>query len=282
MKVLITGADGQLGRALQRSVPRKAELTALNRRQLDITQPSSVETVCKVAPDLIVNAAAYTAVDKAEEERASAYAVNANGAEHMAQAAQRLGSRLVHISTDFVFDGTQGRPYRPEDAANPLNVYGASKLAGERAVQTACPEALILRTAWLYSSEGHNFVLTMLRLMRERETLQVVDDQIGTPTLADSLANAVWRAVDTGLTGVHHWTDSGVASWYDFAVAVHELALRHCVFSRPVRIEPIGTEAFPTPARRPSNSVLDKRAIYSLLGSAPHWTLALNTLSCWK
>lgn len=276
MKVLITGANGQLGRALRRSAPESVAALAFDVDKLDITQPQSVKTVQELAPDIIVNAAAYTAVDRAESEPEAAHAVNGTGAGYMAQAAQRIGSRLVHISTDFVFDGRQGRPYRPDDEPNPLNVYGASKLAGERAVLAQCPNALILRTAWVYAEEGRNFLVTMLRLMCERESLRVVDDQIGTPTYATSLARAIWRAVNAGLQGVHHWTDAGVASWYDFAVAIQERSLDAGLLDRPVQISPVGSEAFTAVARRPSMSVLDKRSGYDILGSGVHWRRELD------
>lgn len=276
MKVLIVGADGQLGRALQRTAPESAMLVPCARAQLDISQTDSIEKAVAAKSDVIINAAAYTAVDRAESEPDVAHAVNALGAAHMAQAAATSGARLIHISTDFVFDGTQGRPYRPDDAPNPLNVYGASKLAGERAVQRACSAALVLRTAWVYSWEGRNFLRTMLRLMTERDALQVVDDQIGSPTSADSLAAAVWKAVDSDLTGLYHWTDAGVASWFDFAVAIRNGALQRGLLNRSVPVAPIGSADFPTPARRPSMSVLDKRTSYAALGTPLHWTASLG------
>ena len=277
MKVLVTGSEGQLGRALLSSAPKSAHVLACSHDNLDITNGASVVSAVQAAtPDIIINAAAYTAVDRAESQPQAAHAVNAAGAGHLARAAQQLGSRLVHISTDFVFDGTQGRPYRPDDEPNPLNVYGASKLAGERAVHEACPGALIVRTAWLYAPAGKNFVLTMLRLMQERDALQVVDDQVGTPTSAASLAGAIWHAVDARLEGVHHWTDAGVASWYDFAVAIQKLARRHSLLSQLARIEPVTSVAFPRPAPRPANTVLDKSATYAALGPAAHWTQSLD------
>lgn len=281
MKVLITGANGQLGRELARQAPAATQVLAHGRGELDITAPGSVQRVLAMEPDVIVNAAAYTAVDKAETERETAYAVNAAGAEHMARAAYALGCRLVHFSTDFVFDGAQGRPYTAESTPNPLNVYGASKLAGERAVQAIKPDALILRTAWLYAAAGSNFVHSMLRLMRTREELRVVDDQIGTPTAVAGLAQCTWRALETGLTGLHHWTDAGVASWYDFAVAIQQAALSRGLLHRPVAVLPIPSSAYPTPARRPAFSVLDKTATWRELAlTAPHWRAALADTLC--
>lgn len=276
MKVLITGADGQVGRALRRTAGNGITLVAHTREDLDISLPDCVPAVTAIAPDVIVNAAAYTAVDQAEVEPERADAVNALGAEHLAHAAYNTGARLVQISTDFVFDGRQGRPYRPDDAPDPINVYGTSKLAGERAVRAVCANALILRTAWVYSWDGSNFLKAMLRLMRERDEVRVVDDQIGTPTSADSLAGAIWKAVEIGLEGTHHWTDAGVASWYDFAVAIRELAMRYNLLHSPVTVTPVGMADFPTRASRPAISVLDKRETYQRLGDAAHWRLALE------
>lgn len=277
MKVLITGANGQLGRELQRCAPDSMHLLPCDCPELDIAEPVSEEHVLRMEPQIIINAAAYTAVDRAETERDAAYAVNARGAEHMARAARRLDCPLVHISTDFVFDGGQGRPYRPDSKPNPLNVYGASKLAGEQAVHAIKPDALVLRTAWLYAGSGQNFVLTMLRLLREREVVQVVDDQIGTPTAAASLARAIWRSIERGLTGVHHWTDAGVASWYDFAVAIQQTALPLGLLPRTAAVLPVPGSAYPTPARRPAFSVLDKTATWRELALiAPHWRATLG------
>ncbi|MCO6441632.1 MAG: dTDP-4-dehydrorhamnose reductase [Nitrococcus mobilis] len=276
MKVLVTGANGQLGRALVRQAPAGVQLLAHGHDELDVTQPQSVPRVLTMEPAVIVNAAAYTAVDQAETERAAAYAVNARGAEHMARAARELGCRLVHISTDFVFDGVQGRPYTPESKPNPLNVYGASKLAGEQAVQAIKPDALILRTAWLYGEAGSNFVHSMLRLMHTRAELHVVDDQIGTPTAVAGLAQCIWRAIEGRLSGIQHWTDAGVASWYDFAVAIRQTAMSLGLLHRSVAVLPVPSSAYPTAASRPAFSVLDKTAIWHALALTPaHWSTAL-------
>lgn len=276
MKVIVTGAEGQLGCALQATTPVDVELVGLGHSALDIASDASITRVAALDPDVIINAAAYTAVDNAESEQEQAFAVNATGAGHMAKAARELNARLVHISTDFVFDGTQGRPYQPSDVPNPLNVYGASKLAGEQAVQAELQNALILRAAWVYHSEGRNFVQTMLRLMRKRTVIEVVDDQVSTPTSAESLARAIWRSLDVNATGILHWTDAGVASWFDFAVAIHNLGIELSLLARPVRIQPIGSQSLPRPARRPTYSVLDKRDAYARLGYAEHWCMVLK------
>jgi len=255
--ILITGADGQLGRALQECAPENVHLYPANRKKLDITDQKGVsEAVEAIQPTWIINAAAYTDVDQAEEEHELALRVNADGPEYLAQAADAVDARMVHLSTDFVFDGRKASPYRPDDEPNPVNVYGESKLAGERRVQNVLGDrSLILRTAWLYAGHGANFVHTMLRLMRDRDAIQVVDDQIGTPTEAGGLARAVWSAIKRELSDTHHWTHSGTASWYDFAVAIQEEARSCGLLTRSMDIEPVPTRAYPTPAKRPACSV---------------------------
>lgn len=280
-RVLITGAGGQLGWELRRTAPAGLAVRAYDRADLDITSDESIATVvAEFAPTVIVNAAAYTAVDRAESERENAYAVNRDGARRLADIAGSRGARLIHLSTDFVFDGRACRPYRADDATEPLGVYGASKLAGEQAVRERLGEAaLILRTAWVYSTHGHNFVKTMLRLMDQRDRLTVVADQVGTPTWARGLADAVWRAIAQHTTGVHHWTDAGVASWYDFAVAIQEEALALDLLRRAIPIAPVATAEYPTPAARPSYSVLDKEVTWAELGvKPPHWRVALRAM----
>lgn len=282
MRVLILGSGGQLGWELQRTRPAAWEVTALTRAECDVrAEPEVRRAVVAAAPDLIINAAAYTAVDKAETEKEAAFAVNALGAAHVARAARERGLRLVHLSTDFVFDGLGSRPYRPGDPENPLGVYGASKLEGEREVlRIGDRGAVVLRTAWLYSSHGANFVKTMLRLMRERNELRVVADQVGTPTWARGLADAIWEiAARPDVAGLCHWTDAGVASWYDFAVAIQEEAVAIGLLPKAAAILPITTEEFPTPARRPAYSVLDKSLLWRLLGTtAPHWRVSLRAM----
>jgi dTDP-4-dehydrorhamnose reductase len=282
MKVLLTGAGGQLGWEVRRAKPAGVELVALASGALDITDPQAVaRVVATERPGVIINAAAYTAVDRAEEERERAFAVNGQGAANLAQAAREHGARLVHISTDFIFDGLQSTPYRPGDLPHPLGVYGQSKLAGEERIMaiTAGHDTTIIRTAWVYSAHGHNFVKTMLRLMAERDTLAVISDQVGTPTWAANLARAVWMVVIEGITGVHHYTDAGVASWYDFAMAIMEEATALGVLTRQPTIRPIPSSAYPLPARRPPYSVLDKESLWQATGLTPeHWRVALRKM----
>jgi dTDP-4-dehydrorhamnose reductase len=275
VKVLITGAEGQLGAALQQTAPADCTLIALSRRELDITNAAAVdERAERERPDWIFNAAAYTAVDRAESDARQALRVNADGAAALAAAAQRTHCRLLQLSTDFVFDGEQSRPYRPDAATSPLNVYGATKLRGEEAVVRATQgDALIVRTSWVYAARGRNFVLRMLELMRANAELPIVADQVGSPTWATSLATALWElARRASLRGVHHWSDSGVASWYDFAVAIQEEAVTRGLLERAVRLRPIRTEEYSSPARRPAYSVLDTRSTADALGRRPaHW-----------
>jgi dTDP-4-dehydrorhamnose reductase len=281
MKVLITGAGGQLGYELARTTPEDVNCLLLDRPLLDITDAEAVmRMLINERPAVVINAAAYTAVDKAEIERERAYAINAQGADNLAQAAAEANAYLVHLSTDFVFDGQAARPYVPQAEPAPLSVYGASKLEGEFRVRAVLGnQALILRTAWVYSCHGHNFVKTMLRLMREREELSVVADQIGTPTWANALAQSIWRAIARRTTGVHHWTDAGVASWYDFAIAIATKAHILGLIERLPRVRPIRTEDYPTPAKRPFYSVLDKTSTYDALEQMPmHWTESLDLM----
>jgi dTDP-4-dehydrorhamnose reductase len=277
VKALIVGAAGQLGRALAAAAPPHATLAALDRGALDITDAAAVDAALRAhRPDLVINAAAYTAVDRAESDSERAFAINATAATRLAAVATAQGARLVHVSTDFVFDGTASSPYPPDAPTAPLGVYGASKLAGERGVQLTAPDALILRTAWVYAAEGANFLRTMLRLMDERDEVRVVCDQVGTPTHAASLARAIWRLTEAGAAGIHHWTDAGVASWYDFAVAIAEEAQSAGLLRRAIPIVPIPTSAYPTPARRPAYSVLDKQQTWALAGIASHWRCELR------
>lgn len=277
MRVLIAGSAGQLGRALCASAPAGAEIFAPAKADFDILDSAGVRaTVERIRPDLVVNAAAYTAVDKAQTDAAAAEAVNGTAAGTLAAAAARVGARFAHVSTDFVFDGSSPLPIAPDAAPAPLGVYGATKLSGERLVAAAHPAALIVRTAWVYAAEGNNFVHTMLRLMRDRAEVRVVSDQIGTPTHADSLARAIWALDSARATGLYHWTDSGVASWYDFAVAIHDEALALGLLGRPVAVVPIRTVDYPTPARRPAMSVLDKSSSWAITGPAAHWRTELR------
>ena len=281
MRVLVAGAGGQLGFELQRSRPLGVELLALSSGELDLTQAEAVRRrVAEERPAVIINAAAYTAVDRAESERERAFAVNGQGAANLAVAARAAGARLIHISTDFVFDGEKSSPYLPDDRPHPLGVYGASKLAGEERVREILgPATAIVRTAWVYSSHGHNFVKTMLRFFGERDTLSVIADQVGTPTWARHLAQALWQMAERELTGIHHFTDAGVASWYDFAVAIQEESLALGLLGREALIRPIATGQYPLPARRPPYSVLDKTGLWQAIDWEPsHWRAALRAM----
>lgn len=281
LRVLLTGADGQLGEWLVRTKPDAIDLLPLGIEDLDITDETAVrEQVSAFNPDAIINAAAYTAVDRAEQESDAAWAVNRDGAAYLATAAKSVDARLVQVSTDFVFDGSQSHPYLPDDPPAPVSVYGASKLGGEEAVRNlAGLDWIILRTAWVYAANGQNFVNTMLRLMQQGADLRVVADQVGSPTFAGGLAEAIWQALKKRITGVHHWTDAGVASWYDFAVAIQEAALSRGMLEGPVSITPIRTQDYPVPAKRPPYSVLDKTATWQALEMTPtHWRDNLRTM----
>lgn len=282
MKILLTGAEGQLGCELLRSTPTSCEVMATDQAELDITDIEGVDReISHLKPDLVINAAAYTAVDRAERESDLAFEINAEGARNIARAAMAHGARVIHVSTDFVFDGTQSSPYRPDDTPNPQSAYGASKRRGEEYVLEATDgDALIFRTAWLYSRFGANFVTAMLRRMIDGQALEVVADQVGTPTWARGLAEVIWQAAAASdFQGLHHWTDAGVASWYDFAVAIQEEALACGLLGQPVEIRPIGTLDYPTPAKRPQYSVLDKTTTWSGLIIQPlHWRAALRSM----
>ena len=279
MRVLVTGAAGQVGRALVAAAPDGVEIVAADHARLDITSASAVrETVQEARPALVFNAAAHTAVDRAESEPERAHAINAQGVANLTAACREAGARLVHFSTDFVFDGTRSTPYPPEASPAPLGVYGASKLAGEHAA-LAAPGALVIRTAWVHAAGGANFVATMLRLMAEREEVRVVCDQVGTPTHAASLARAAWHLALAGASGLRHFTDAGLASWYDFAVAIREEALALGLLTSPGAVLPIPTQDYPAPARRPAYSVLDCTRTWQDLGAPPaHWRCELRAM----
>lgn len=280
MKVLVVGG-GQLAWDLMQTAPAGVHVSMVARGELDITLARACERVFQdQRPDAVINAAAYTAVDKAESEREAAFAVNEQGVANLALACQSVGARLFHISTDFVFDGEANRPYSPKDTPNPLSVYGASKLAGEAVLQNQMPEAVVVRTSWLYSRNGGNFVKTMLRLMAEKPELNVVVDQLGTPTWAAGLAGALWSVVEKEVPGgIYHWSDAGVASWYDFAVSIQDIALESSILSEAIPVRPIPSSEFPTPARRPAYSVLDTRSTEAAFGvEAVHWRRQLKLM----
>jgi dTDP-4-dehydrorhamnose reductase len=281
MRVLVLGGGGQVARAVVAAAPDAHQVFARTRAELDIGDAAAVaRELSQVRAEWVVNAAAYTAVDLAEGERSQAFAVNDTAVGTLAAAVSNAGCRLLHLSTDFVFDGRSNRAYLPTDATHPLSVYGASKLAGERRVLGGTESGIVLRTAWVYAAAGRNFVLTMLRLMREREQVSVVCDQIGTPTWAAGIAAAIWGLIEAGAPGgVYHWTDLGVASWYDFAVAIQDEALARGLLCRAVPVTPIPTAAYPTRAQRPAFSVLDTSSTRALIKvPANHWRHNLRNL----
>lgn len=281
MRVLITGVGGQLGRVLVKTAPPDAVLIGRD-RELDITDPEQVDSaITSLRPDLVINAAAYTAVDQAETERDQAFAINARGPELLARCCRAQGARLLQMSTDYVFDGLQSRPYAVADPRHPLGVYGASKSEGEdRVTAVMGSNTLIIRTGWLYAAHGRNFVTTMLRLMAQENELRVIADQVGTPTWAVPLAHLIWTmASQTELRGVFHWSDAGVASWYDFALAIQEEALVRGLLAKAIPIKPISTEDYVLSARRPAYGVLDKRETIVKTGCTPvHWRANLRTM----
>ena len=284
-RILLTGAAGQVGRELQQTLAPIADVISATRDTIDFSQPDAVQQwVISVKPDVIVNAAAYTAVDKAESEPDLATIVNAKTPGLLAEVASQIGAGLIHFSTDYVFNGQQGCPYRETDPTQPLGAYGQSKLAGEEAIRLLCPtHHMIIRTAWVYGANGKtNFVKTMLRLGADRPQLRVVADQIGSPTWAKDLAQAttsLMAQLNPDTAGTYHYTNSGVCSWYDFAIAIFEEAKQ---LGFPLAIEevvPITTADYPTPAQRPSFSVLSLQKVSQLLGHhPPHWRQSLRLM----
>jgi dTDP-4-dehydrorhamnose reductase len=286
-RLLVTGADGQVGRAVLESFRETAEVIGCNRASLDLANADQIrEKVRTIAPDIIVNAGAYTAVDRAESERSLARAINARAPGILAEEAQRAGALLIHYSTDYVFNGSKPGPWVEDDATDPLSVYGASKLAGEEAIRSVGGRHLIFRTSWVYAPEGKNFVLTMLRLGREQDSLNVVDDQIGAPTTAAELARAT-HAIAGGIlekqfgaarswSGVYHMSCSGCVSWCGFARAIFERA--HALLGgKAPKVNPIATSDYPTPAKRPQNSLLSNDKLHRTFNVhlAP-WQAALD------
>lgn len=283
MKILITGTNGQLGQELHEHLSDKSyNITALSREKLDLANPDNIRQVLQeVKPDLVINSGAYTAVDKAESEEEIAFAINGKAPGILAEEVNKIGGRFIHVSTDYVFDGTASQPYLESEETNPLGVYGKSKLAGEKAIQEVGGEYMILRTAWVYGVGGKgNFVKTMLRLGGEREEIRVVCDQIGSPTWTGDLAEAINRLVELKWEpGIYHYTNSGVASWYDFSVAIFEEAKQRSFPIKVERVVPITTSEYPTPARRPAFSVLSSKKISAVLGShPPHWRQSLRKM----
>ncbi|MDA3788005.1 MAG: dTDP-4-dehydrorhamnose reductase [Desulfobacula sp.] len=281
MKVLLLGSNGQLGWELQRTCPAGITLMNCDYPKIDLGSTASIhQCIEKTSPDWIINAAAYTAVDRAEVETDLAYRINYKAVEEIAKLAEKQKIHMVHISTDFIFSGKNFKPYLPEDTPCPESVYGKSKLKGEQAVSKILAEkALIIRTAWLYSSHGNNFVKTMLTLMAEKKSLNVIDEQIGTPTWAYGLAKAIWTGIKKNISGTFHWTDAGVASWYDFAVAIQEEGIEAGLLDTAIQVLPVKTDQYPTPAKRPMYGVLDKTATREAFGIFPiHWRKQLRAM----
>ncbi|MGI3743928.1 MAG: dTDP-4-dehydrorhamnose reductase [Janthinobacterium lividum] len=281
LRILISGQHGQVSQALQQHLQSMGELIVLGRDQLDLSQPESIRPVVRdIKPDLIINAAAHTAVDQAESEPDLAFAINATSPGVFAEEAAALGVPLIHYSTDYVFDGSKAGAWVEADTPNPLGVYGNSKLAGERAIAAAGGQHLILRTSWVYSLTGRNFLLTMQRLLQEREKLSIVADQIGAPTWAGTIAASTgalierWRDGAPGAWGVYHLTASGETSWFGFAEAIGQQLINT---GKPcAALEPIASSAYPTPAARPLNSRLDCSLLQRQWGvSQPDWHDAL-------
>lgn len=276
MEILITGANGQLGTEMRMLAAEYPECTChfTDVNELSICDEQAVRSFVREKQiEVIVNCAAYTAVDKAEDDKDTANLLNATAPGILARVAQECGAGLIHISTDYVFDGTSHLPYTEEDTPCPNSVYGETKLAGERAVLEQCTRSMVIRTAWLYSPYGNNFVKTMLKLGRERETMGVVFDQIGTPTYANDLARVIYVAITKGIVpGLYHFSNEGVCSWYDFTLAIHRLAgIGTC------RVKPIHTGEYPSKAPRPHYSVLDKTKIKETYGvEIPHWQESLH------
>ena len=279
IKIMLTGKDGQLGKALVERIPPGIKLVALGRQELDLNDKQACfNAVLEHRPDWVLNAGAYTAVDRAESEPELALAVNAAAPEAFAQALGEVGGRLLQVSTDFVFNGSQAHPYHPNQPVDPISVYGATKAEGERLIQKALPTThhCILRTSWVYGPVGNNFCLTMLRLHRlksaQNETLNVVADQIGCPTSTLNLASACWSVINHGTTGIHHFCDAGAASWFDFAIAIGDAGVAAGIIDQSAKVNPISTAEYPTPAKRPGYSLLDCTATRSALELEPnHW-----------
>lgn len=282
--ILLIGSNGQVGKEIIQILEPYGNTIAIARPTVDLAQPNTLRSVIREnKPQIIINAAAYTAVDQAESEPELAKAVNGTALRILAEETEKLGAFLIHVSTDYVFDGNNSRPYTETDATNPVSVYGKTKLIGEEAIQKSCAHHFILRTAWVYGTFGKsNFVKTMLRLGTEREEIRVVADQIGSPTWAKNIAQVLMQIIpqlSSEIAGTYHYTNSGVASWYDFAVTIFEEAQQLGFPLTVQRVIPITTAEYPTPARRPSYSVLSCAKISTVLGNhPPHWRQALRQM----
>lgn len=281
MKILVTGANGQLGREIALALQAEGnDCIGVGREEIDFSRPDSVgDAVTAYAPDWVINCAAYTNVDMAEENRTLAYTVNRDGARAVAEGVKHSGGRLLHISTDYIFGGDQSYPYREDDPAMPLSVYGRSKHDGELAIREVLPDAVILRTGWVYGIHGRNFVKTILLLAAQQQELRVVDDEIGTPTWAGDIVGAVRQLLVRKAEGIWHFTNEGVASRYDFAQEIVSYARAKNMPVACERLVPIPAEAFPRAARRPSYSVMSKEKIRGMLDCRiPYWRDSLHTM----
>lgn len=286
MKVLVTGASGQLGYALQKTkayfaARSELELIALTRAELDLAKLETISSILDYyLPDAIINAAAYTAVDKAENEAELAQIINAEAVQQLARWCEENKKVLIHVSTDFVFDGKKSNPYNTSDHTNPISIYGKTKQQGEQFALNECATAYVVRTGWVYGEHGANFAKTILRLAGERETLGIVSDQIGTPTYASHLAEMLWQLLlQKPQKKLWHFSDAGVASWYDFAIAIVNSAEVLGILASKPSIKPITTLDYPTPTQRPAYSVLNKTQTWSELNITPiHWQAALTKM----
>jgi dTDP-4-dehydrorhamnose reductase len=279
--IVVIGKSGQLARELA-GIITEEELVFLGRSDIDITSTSSIEAILfKYTPTAIINASAYTAVDNAESDKEQAFIINHKAVENLSNYCKKHDVYFVHVSTDYVFKGDKGSPYLPNDKIESQGVYGASKAAGEKSVLEIIPEkSCIIRTSWVYSQYGNNFVKTMLKLMTEKPELGVICDQIGSPTWAKGLARVCLYAATHKVAGIHHWTDQGVASWYDFAIAIQKIAFENGLLDKKIFIKPINTKQYPTPAKRPPYAVLDKSSLINYFPEVEqfHWQYALNKL----
>ena len=283
MNIVIIGKSGQLAFELSRELENSEnKVTFLGRDDIDITNASNVEeNLSPLSADVLINASAYTAVDKAEEDTEACTAINALAVQNLATFCKANGVFMVHVSTDYVFNGHKGSPYLTDDPIEPQGAYGKSKADGEKALLEILPEAsCLIRTAWVYSSHGNNFVKTMLRLMADKPQLTVIDDQIGTPTWAKGLAEACISAALNKTVGVYHWTDEGVASWYDFALAIQELGVEKGLLEKMIPVLPIPSSQYPTLAKRPHYSVLDKQTAREAFAACKptHWRKQLASM----
>jgi dTDP-4-dehydrorhamnose reductase len=301
-KILLTGKNGQVGEELEQLLPQLGEVVALGRQELNLSNPENIRrTIREIRPNLIVNAAAYTAVDQAEKEETAANEINSNAVAIMAEEAKKIGASLVHYSTDYVFDGLKGNPYVEDDPTGPINVYGMTKLAGEQAIRASGVSHLIFRTSWVYATRGRNFLLTILRLATQREELKIVRDQTGAPTWSRELADATTKILSrlyvgetsqdslSNVSGTYHMTAAGVTNWHEFATAILEEASHASIATpwfaaatgrNPViarHVIPITTQEFPTPARRPAYSILSNaRLMKTFRVQLPEWRTQLH------